>query len=168
MSGGEAEVEVEFDGRRLFCAVEGTRALYAALSGGAAEACGCAPCRNYAAQRGSALPAPLGELCARLGVDPAREVELCRLERLAPGRHLYAVSFPFVGRLLDLATPSARDGLEAHDAGEGDAGMGPAEAGSVRFLPAPRGPLMGPAGCGLALLELSLELAWVLEEDEVP
>ena len=149
------EQRIELEGWMLAVDVAATRAAYAALAGGAADGCGCAPCRNYAAQRAGALPEPWRDAVARAGVDPTKEVEVCRLARTAPGRHVYALSFPVVGRRVGVA-----DGAQPGDGPAGGERLLVHE--TSRHVP---DAFVGAAG---AEVELRFELGWVLDEDEVP
>lgn len=53
-----------------------TRKIYEGIPRGDADECGCLPCRNYAAQRGSALPDSFKALLTELGVDESKEGEV--------------------------------------------------------------------------------------------
>ena len=54
-----------------------TEAAYSAMKTGDAERCGCASCRNFAAQRGVAYPVRFRELLKQLGIDEEKEGEVC-------------------------------------------------------------------------------------------
>ena len=53
-----------------------TEAAYSAMKTGDAERCGCASCRNFAAQRSMAYPASFREILKQLGIDEAKEGEV--------------------------------------------------------------------------------------------
>lgn len=77
-----------------------TRALYTELQSGAPEACGCAPCRNFAAARQEVYPTDVMRLFDQLGIAHNREAEVYHTHRLVPGRHRYGGWFHFVGRIV--------------------------------------------------------------------
>jgi hypothetical protein len=84
----------------LECDPAVTRELYRAVKSGAPEACGCAPCRNFAAARNQAYPKKVLRLFDDLGIAPDREAEIYHTHRISPGRHHYGGWFHFVGRLV--------------------------------------------------------------------
>ena len=90
---------VKFSRWRVSCDAEATKKAFAAISTGAPEACGCEPCRNFAAQRSEAYPPQARELFLSLGIDPNREAEIYHMARLGSGKHLYGGWFHFVGAI---------------------------------------------------------------------
>ena len=79
---------------------EATAAIYASLRNGWAEDCGCAGCRNLAAQRGVIYPASFRELLDQLGIDPNKEAEAVADGPLENGLHHYGGWFFFVGEMV--------------------------------------------------------------------
>jgi hypothetical protein len=77
-----------------------TEAVYRRLPGGAAERCGCLPCRNFHAVR----PLHYGEgftaLLASLGIDPSKEHAVRLVSPLEGERYLYAGTYGFFGEIL--------------------------------------------------------------------
>ncbi|HEX6991391.1 MAG TPA: hypothetical protein VF151_05890 [Gemmatimonadales bacterium] len=82
-----------------------TRRAYAQRPAGSPEECGCADCRNFAATRDVAYPAPVRAILEQLGVDPTREAEIWRYNREADGWHRYGGFFHIVGRVLRSGPP---------------------------------------------------------------
>ena len=76
-----------------------TLAAYASLEGGFAERCGCADCRNFAAQRTTAFPPDFLTLLDRLGIDPLKEGEAFEYGPEPSGKHLYGGWFYFIGKM---------------------------------------------------------------------
>jgi hypothetical protein len=79
---------------------ESTRKVYASISIGGPEECGCEPCLNFAAARAGIYPAEVLALFEKLGIAPNREVEIYHMARLSSGKHLYGGWFHFVGSIL--------------------------------------------------------------------
>jgi len=76
-----------------------TEAAYALLESGFAERCGCADCRNFAAQRSTAFPARFLTLLDRLGIDRLKEGEAFEYGPEPSGKHLYGGWFYFIGKM---------------------------------------------------------------------
>ncbi len=91
---------LELPGWRIEYDPDTTRAAYATLQAGGAEACGCDPCRNWVLTRDRLVPQELKELLGRLGVPLDRDAEVYHIARLESGLHLYAGWYHFVGRVL--------------------------------------------------------------------
>jgi hypothetical protein len=70
-----------------------TRELFSRVQLGAPEACGCTPCRNFAAARERAYPAEVVKLMGELGIATDREADLYHVYRVGPGNHLYGDGF---------------------------------------------------------------------------
>jgi hypothetical protein len=77
-----------------------TRDIFGRLSTGAPEACGCAPCRNFAAARNQVYPADVTRLFGLLGIALDHEAEVYHTHCIAPGKHHYGGWFHFVGTIL--------------------------------------------------------------------
>lgn len=80
---------------------ERTRESYSQIATGGAEECGCEPCENFAAARGSVYPPEVLELFERLGVNPMLEAEVMHLCRLPNGLHQYAGWLHLVGQIAE-------------------------------------------------------------------
>jgi hypothetical protein len=76
-----------------------TEAAYALLESGFAERCGCADCRNFAAQRSTAFPSRFLTLLDRLGIDRLKEGEAFEYGPEPSGKRLYGGWFYFVGTM---------------------------------------------------------------------
>ena len=87
----------DLDGTGLRVDVEATRELHAALSRGAAEACGCADCENYLLQRAELLDAGLRSFLGELGIEAERESDLCVLEAAEDDGWTYVLRYHCVG-----------------------------------------------------------------------
>ncbi len=77
-----------------------TRAAYAGLMQGSAEACGCVDCRNYLALREVAHPPEALRLFETLGIDSRREAEVYQDGQPRQGVYLYKGWFHLAGRVL--------------------------------------------------------------------
>jgi hypothetical protein len=79
---------------------EQTRKAYSLMQAGDAERCGCAYCRNFAAQRTRAYPAIFLHLLDKLGIEADKEGEVydCGPDE---SRRTYGGWFYFVGELVD-------------------------------------------------------------------
>jgi hypothetical protein len=77
-----------------------TRAAYARLRTGAAEACGCPACGNFQRVRPRLYPEPFQSLLASLGADPRKELAVRLVSPLEEGRQLYAGAYAFCGEVL--------------------------------------------------------------------
>lgn len=142
--------------------VDATKQIYATLTNGAPEECGCDPCRNFAAQRTQAYPPEVLKLLAALGIASNREAEVYHLARLPSGRHLYGGWFHFAGEVLEgrdaamqIAENVWRPDLEIVS--------GPFKLGFTSKLAlVPR----GFQGWHLVQLEFNTELPWTLDSRE--
>jgi hypothetical protein len=79
---------------------EKTRAAYSTMKGGAAEACGCSCCLNFAAQRATAYPQGFRLLLNQLGIDPEKEGEVYECGADGPLR-VYGGWFYLAGELVE-------------------------------------------------------------------
>lgn len=79
---------------------DATAAIYASLTGGWADECGCVGCRNLMAQRNEIYPLPFRELLERLGIDPNKEAEAVADGPMQNGLHHYGGWFFFVGEMV--------------------------------------------------------------------
>ena len=78
--------------------IEATRALYAARAEGGTDECTCTYCKNFAASRERAYPAPFRQLLELLGIDYKKEEETWHTPAGSDGpRHFYAGGFDFIG-----------------------------------------------------------------------
>jgi hypothetical protein len=77
-----------------------TVAAYARAPANGPESCGCAPCRNWAANRSALLPQGFRALLDRLGIQFDREAEVYHNARLESGLRYYGGWYHFVGRVL--------------------------------------------------------------------
>lgn len=143
---------------------EATRGACAQIRSGGSEECLCLPCKNFAAARQQVYPRGFQDFFTRVGIDLAKEAEVCHVCRLRPGIHLYNGLFHFVGRVE-----------------EGDDAWQPVEPGSEVRTPAFEklgdgfsfglsrsvGVLADSfAGGQAAQVEFMAEVPWVLEEPE--
>jgi hypothetical protein len=143
---------------RLACDPGATRDAYGAITQAAPEACGCLPCRNFAAARNRVYSATVLDLFERLGIVPVREAEVYHLAPLALGLHLYGGFLHFVG-----AIESGEDALTS----SGAISLEPVSDGfSLGFTA--RGSLVHDAfrGRPLVQLEFTAQVPWVLSEPE--
>jgi hypothetical protein len=141
-----------------------TARVYAAIERGGADACGCAPCRNFAAARAQIYPPEVLALFAELGIDSTREAEIYHVARITPGRHSYGGWFHFVGAL-----QSGNDSKTALEDGQTRVSFEPvtpqfavAFTSRVDLVPAPfeRAPLLQ--------LEFAAEVPWLLPDAKEP
>jgi len=70
-------VSLTFEHWRITVDREATRCAHAAMPRGGADHCDCGDCKNFAAHKPVAYPRPFLEVLERLGIDPAREIEVC-------------------------------------------------------------------------------------------
>lgn len=82
-----------------------TRQTYANIDQASAESCGCAHCRNFAAQRENIYPTEIKALLSGLGIDFRKETEVSHFTKLGNGLHYYSGWFHFKGDF------SGKDGL---------------------------------------------------------
>jgi hypothetical protein len=68
-----------------------------------ADGCGCASCKNFAAQRGTAYPQDFLELLRELGIDPGKEWAVFDydFELDEKSRHDYGGWFVFCGEIVE-------------------------------------------------------------------
>ena len=149
--------KVNFGRWRLISDREATQRAYNSIQIGGPEACGCSPCRNFAAVRGQVYPVEVLSLFEDLGIDLRREAEIYHMGRLESGLHLYGGWFHCIGRIEQ----------EGEEVGRFDLEAGP---GSFKLyfhdkpnlVPAP----LLVLGLPLLQLEFNAEVSWVLEETE--
>lgn len=84
---------------------EATVAVYEKIEHGWAEKCGCAGCRNFAAQRDVVYPPSFRALLDQLGIDPIKESEIDEYGPIMDGYphdrlHFYDGWLSFVGELV--------------------------------------------------------------------
>lgn len=91
---------VRFRKWELLVDPEATRQAYAATEIGWAEFCGCVHCRNFQRARERAYPPEARDLLHRLGIDPARELDLQPVRPERQERYTYSGFFQFVGSLV--------------------------------------------------------------------
>jgi hypothetical protein len=91
---------LELPGWRIEYDRVATAAAYACAPVNGPEACGCGPCRNWAATRARLLPEAFRALLDRLGIPLDREAEVYHNARLESGLHSYGGWYHFVGRVL--------------------------------------------------------------------
>ncbi len=142
----------------LSCDPEENRRAYLDFGPAAAEACGCLPCRNFAAARHLAYPPTALSLLSSLGVDPPREAALYWVLRVAPGRHLYGAVIHALGRVEEEGAPAT----ETH--------LPPGETEPLRFSLAAHGHPTDVRPCfgdrPVVQLELTAEVPWLADEPE--
>src|SRR5580693_2346377 len=91
---------LELPGWRIEYDITATAAAYTRAPANGPEACGCNPCRNWAATRDRLLPEEFRALLDRLGIPPNREAEVYHNCRLESGLHSYGAWYHFVGIVL--------------------------------------------------------------------
>ena len=98
---------------------EATAAVYEKIECGWAQKCGCAGCRNFAAQRDVVYPPSFRELLEQLGIDPNKESEIDEYGPIMDGYphdrfHFYDGWLSFVGELVSDGggLPNAADAHE--------------------------------------------------------
>jgi hypothetical protein len=74
-----------------------TRQAYSQIDIGGPEACGCAPCLNFAAARGTIYPKDIREIFDLIGIDYRKESEVFHCNKEDNGLHCYGGEFLFVG-----------------------------------------------------------------------
>jgi hypothetical protein len=143
------------------CEPELTREAYALLDGGAAEACGCETCFNFAAARHLLYGAEVLELLDWLGIDPAQEAEARHDARLGDGWQRYTACFYLVGEVASgPLTPVARCGGHEVESLES------AGDGSAVGLCAGDDPPEAFRGLPVVCLEVSVVAPWVWNAPE--
>jgi hypothetical protein len=128
---------------------DATAAVYARLQHGYAERCGCACCRNFAAQRNLVYPGSFRALLDQLGIDFNKEGEAFELGPLKDGWHLYNGWFYLLGEVVS--------------AGEYNCGAADAEYFDYFFTRSHRKAAGFECGHVLAI-EFSTHVRWVLAE----
>jgi hypothetical protein len=91
---------LELPGWRIEYNHSATAAAYSRAPASGPEACGCGPCRNWAATRDCLLPEEFRSLLDCLGIPFDREAEVYHNCRLESGLHSYGAWYHFVGRVL--------------------------------------------------------------------
>jgi hypothetical protein len=95
---------------------DATVAVYKNIEHGWAEKCGCAGCRNFAAQRDLVYPPSFRALLDQLGIDPDKEGEVDEYGPVKDGCHFYDGWFYLIGELLTAGEqyfePPAAHGFE--------------------------------------------------------
>lgn len=143
------------------CEPELTREAYAALDGGAAEACGCEACFNFAATRHLMYSPEVLELLEKLGIDPTLEAEARHDARLGDGRHGYTACFYLVGEIASgPLTPVARWG--AHEV----ASLEVADEASALGFCVGDDPPEAFRGLPVVCLEVSVVAPWISNAPE--
>lgn len=79
---------------------EVTQAAYRDRQRGAADACRCSNCENFARQRVKVYPYEIRELLLALGIDWTKEVGVYAFNDPDNGNYLYTGWFQFAGRIL--------------------------------------------------------------------
>lgn len=79
---------------------DATERVYREVGGGAAESCGCPPCRNFAAARTEFLPAALHAALREVGAVPAKEHAVRLVAPLETDRNLYTGTYVFCGSIV--------------------------------------------------------------------
>ena len=75
---------------------EKTRELYAKISKGGSEQCGCAYCRNYRAQLPNPLPREVMLFLEQCGIDPSKDAEVYEMGEIESGGVCYGGEYYFV------------------------------------------------------------------------
>jgi len=91
---------LELPGWRIEYDRPATTAAHARSLATGPEACGCEPCRNWAATRERLLPPEFRRLLDQLGVPFNREAEVYHMCRLESELHSYGAWYHFVGRVM--------------------------------------------------------------------
>ncbi len=131
-----------------------TTDAYARVTKGGAEECGCAMCRNFAAQKQTAYPTSFLQLLAQLGIDPTKEGEVYYLSPEESGLRLYGGWFFFCGELIEAGErQTSEDGISFFVIGPGRM---PSPYPRDAFGPHP------------LALDFYLEIPWVLPDSEDP
>jgi hypothetical protein len=136
--------------------------VYASISIGSPEECGCEPCLNFAAARAGIYPAEVLALFEKLGIVPNREAEIYHMARLSSGKHLYGGWFHLVGSILSGADAAKQ---VAENLWQPDL-EGTSENFSLGFssrLELVRKPF---AGLPLVQLEFTAKVPWVLSSTD--
>lgn len=130
------------------CDPDCTRDVYALISGGGAETCGCTICRNYLAQRQPIFPREIMQLFDQTGIDPKKDAEIYHMTKDRQG-HYYGGWLHFIGKIKE-------------------------KSGSQQVAPdflvnfAEKGDLAHEALAGEPLIQVDFytHLPWVLDEEE--
>jgi hypothetical protein len=106
-------MRIQFARWEIEADVEATAAAYARRGPGAADSCGCQPCRNFAAARAHVFPTRASNLLDSLGVRPILEAEISQTHEIRPGWRHYMGFLHVVGRIVsgeDAWSPVGREG----------------------------------------------------------
>ena len=87
-----------------------TQAIYSAIPKSGAAECGCSDCLRFDAVRETLFPRPILELFDRLGIDPAKEVEVMSFGPDEDGRDIWNWWLLFVGRIVSGPDAAAERG----------------------------------------------------------
>ena len=134
----------------LDCDVEATRKAHDGIDFGGAEACDCHLCRNFLLTRPEVFPTEILELFMRLGIDHEKEAESYHIVPIAPGLHLYGAWYHFVGQIIQQPDSPAK--LSEHT--------------TIDFMTQRDLAAKSFANQPLVQVELTLEVSWLLEEEE--
>jgi hypothetical protein len=129
---------------------EATEAIYNARTQGFAEKCGCAFCRNFAAQREKIYPQSFRALLEEIGIDPNTEDDNTEYGPTNDGCHSWGGWFYFVGQMAVWGEQNS----QAPDAPEFQFFFTTTGPGAISF---PGRPLLG--------IEFTTHLRWILPED---
>jgi hypothetical protein len=91
-----------------------TAKAYSSFNEGSCELCGCAPCRNFIANRDVLFPDAVTEFFREAGIASGLEIETGYYGEVRNGVHLYSAWFHFVGALV-----AGDDALIPHADGNG-------------------------------------------------
>ena len=132
---------------------DATAAVYATLEHGDSQRCGCAFCRNFAAQRHLIYPPSFRTLLEELGIDPDKEGEAFEYGPVDGGCHLYGGWFYLVGEMV----AAGERNYQAPGC--------PDDGHPFEFFFTTSHPRAAAFGCGPVLaVEFTARLGWVLPE----
>jgi hypothetical protein len=134
------------------CDVEATRKAHDGIDYSGAEACDCYLCRNFLAARPDVFPTEFLDLFVRLGIDHRKEAESYHIVRLAPGLHLYGAWYHFVGQIVQQPDSPAKL----------------SENLTIDFITKRDLAAESFANQPLVQVEITLEVAWTLTQEEEP
>ena len=97
-----------------------TTDIYSSIEKGGADKCNCSFCKNYVTRRSKLFDEQIISFFNDLGVDSAKEYEVCYLNRESNGLHLYTTWFDFAGQILDqpslrIQLPNGKFNIESYD-----------------------------------------------------
>ena len=140
-----------------------TREAYLQVLSGAASACGCPSCRNFALVRPRLFPEPFLQALTSLGVDPTKEVSVRLIAPLEGELALYSGCYAFCGEVLagrpSRGFPFLREEVDVFEC------VAPGAHLALRPWQAPGRPWSG-ARC--VRLDFLVVLPWVLDEEGAP